>query len=90
MYNVGCGSPLSIEEQIKQIADVFARDRISSIEYRPDMPSSPQFILDIEKAKIELGYDPQYTFDKLLIDFKVEMENEPFSLLWGLKSDYYN
>ena len=89
IYNVGCGHPLSIEEQIKQIAVCFAGNTISSIEYKPDMPSSPQFILDIEKAKKELGYNPQYTFDKLLLDFKSEMECEPFSQLWGVKSDYY-
>jgi phosphoglucomutase len=29
------------------------------------------------------------TVDKLLLDFKSEMECEPFSQLWGLKSDYY-
>ena len=39
IYNVGCGNPISIEDQIKQIAIVFAEDKISSIEYRPDMPS---------------------------------------------------
>ena len=89
VYNVGCGEPVSIENQIKLMAKIFKREKESIIEYKPDMPSSPQFVLDIKKAERELGYAPEYTFEKLLIDFKKEMEEEPFAQLWGRKEDYY-
>lgn len=89
IYNVGCGEPISIEDQIKLIAKVFTNKKQSIIEYKPDMPSSPQFVLDIKKAQRELGYTPEYTFEKLLVDFRKEMEEEPFALLWGRKEDYY-
>ena len=79
----------SLEEQIKMIAKVFAPDVPSIVEYCPNKPSSPQFVLDITKARKELGYNPQYTFDKLLIDFKQNMEEEPFAILWGKRGDYY-
>ena len=89
VYNVGCGTPITIEDQIHIIAKVFAPNVSLPIEYCPDKPSSPQFVLDITKARKELGYNPQYTFEKLLIDFKHNMEEEPFAQLWGRKEDFY-
>ena len=89
VYNVGCGTPITIEDQIHMIAKVFAPNVSLPIEYCPDKPSSPQFVLDITKARKELGYNPQYTFEKLLIDFKHNMEEEPFAQLWGRKEDFY-
>lgn len=84
IYNVGCGNPVSIEEQIRTIAEIFATDKVSKIEYAPEKPSSPQFVLSIEKAKKDLGYSPQYDFRKMMIDFKKEMEELPFRKLWGI------
>lgn len=90
VYNVGCGSPVSIEYQIQQIARIFARDRQSEIVYLSDKPSSPQFVLDISKAERELNYHPKYDFVTMMEDFKKEMELEPFALLWGRKENYYD
>ncbi|BAV11786.1 hypothetical protein MOSL_1213 [Moraxella osloensis] len=44
--------------------------------------------LDISKTESELGYIQAYSYVDSLIDFKKEMESEPFSLLWGRKEDY--
>ncbi len=90
VYNVGCGKPISIENQILEIAEVFKNEKKSKIIYCSDKPSSPQFVLDITKAKMELGYNPQYSFNRLLLDFKEEMELEPFKRLWGDKTDFLN
>lgn len=88
IYNVGCGNPVSIEYQIRQIAEVFNGERKSEIVYRPDKPSSPQFVLSIEKARRELGYEPRYDFRQLLLDFKADMIAEPFARLWGRSKEY--
>lgn len=88
IYNVGCGNPISIEDQIKDIADVFDYGKKSDIVYAPDKPSSPQFVLSIEKARRELGYEPRYRFHDMIVDMKHEMETEPFALLWGRREDY--
>ena len=88
IYNVGCGTPISIEDQIRIIADVFNSGHKSVVVYRPEKPSSPQFILSIDKARRELGYQPQYGFEKMMRDFKDEMEHEPFAKLWGYKEEY--
>ena len=36
------------------LAEIFAREKKSEIVYAPEMPSSPQFVLNIEKARKEL------------------------------------
>jgi len=84
VYNVGSKNISTFEDQIKIIINVFSpKEKQSKIVYRPDMPSSPQFILDTKKAREELGYIPTYDCYKLFQDFKLEMENEPFCKLWG-------
>lgn len=84
VYNVCCGNPVSIEEQIKTIEEIFATDKVSKIEYAPEKPSSPQFVLSIEKAQKELGYKPKYDFRAMMLDFKKEMNEQPFRKLWGI------
>lgn len=88
VYNVGCGHPISIEDQIKLIAEVFNGDKKSKIVYCPEKNNSPQFVLSIDKARRELGYEPQYDFRKLLVDYKWYLENEPFASIMGKRSDF--
>lgn len=88
VYNVGCGRPISIEDQIYIIADVFSTGKKSDIIFKPNNTSSPQFVLDISKAVKDLGYAPIYGFRDMMVDFKKEMELEPFSKLWGEAKDY--
>lgn len=88
IYNVGCGNPVSIEEQIKIIAEVFADKKKSDIVYCPDKPDSPQFVLSIEKARRELGYNPKYSFRDMMLDIRHDMETNPFEKLWGKEEDY--
>ncbi|MDR2191639.1 MAG: NAD(P)-dependent oxidoreductase [Endomicrobium sp.] len=88
VYNVGNGIGISMREQIQGIIDVFCSERKKSkIIYRPELKSSPQFILDISKTK-ELGYISQFDYKQYLIDFKEEMETEPFRKLWGESKDF--
>jgi len=44
----------------------------------PDKPSAMEYIMDIENAKTELGYKPEYTYKKYLDDYKIEMQNNRF------------
>jgi UDP-glucose 4-epimerase len=82
MYNVGTGMPVTLEEEIRTIIDVFSPpDKRSEIIYRPDKPSTGGFLMDIENAKNELGYVPQYNCRKLFEDFKAEMEINRFKEL---------
>lgn len=81
-YNVGTGNPITIEEQVRTIVDVFSpKDSPSPIVYRPDKVCGGGFLMDIENAKEELGYIPQYDCRKLFEDYKKEMEIKRFAEL---------
>lgn len=81
-YNVGTGNPVTIEEQIKTIIEVFSpKDNPSEVIYRPDKVCGGGFLMDIENAKIELGYVPQYNCRQLFEDYKKEMLIQRFAEL---------
>jgi len=82
LYNVGTGIPVTMEEQIRAIVDVFSpKDNISKIVYMADKISTGGFLMDITNAKEELGYTPRYDCRKLFEDFKKEMELDRFKEL---------
>jgi UDP-glucose 4-epimerase len=70
-YNVGTGVGISLLDQIKGIIKVFGQN--NGIEFCPDKPNAPQYIMDITPARLELGYKPQYDYLTSLKDFKEEM-----------------
>ena len=73
-YNVGTGIPVSIEEQIKTIVEVFSpQGKPSPIIYCPEKPIGGGFLMDISNARLELGYVPQYSCKKLFEAYKQEM-----------------
>jgi UDP-glucose 4-epimerase len=74
-YNVGTGKPVTLEEQVRTIIDVFSpKSNPSPVLYCPEKPSTGGFLMDIENAKKELGYKPLYDCRKLLEDFREEMK----------------
>ena len=88
IYNVG-GKAVSLEEQIDGIIEVFSpRHAPSKKIYKPNMPDPRLLKLDISKTESELGYSQKYSYLDSLRDFKKDMENEPFALLWGKKEDF--
>lgn len=70
-YNVGTGVGISLLDQIKGIIQVFGK--YNAIEFCPDKPDAPQYIMDITPARLELGYEPKYDYLSSLKDFKKEM-----------------
>lgn len=83
-YNVGTGIPVTLQEQIKTIIQVFSpKNHPSEIVYCPEKPVGGGFLMDVENAKAELGYEPQYTCLKLFEDYKKEMEVDRFKELRG-------
>mgnify|MGYP003302519778 CR=1 FL=1 len=90
IYNIGSGGS-TLEERIRAIIEVFSpKDNPSKIIYKPEKRNAMQFVLDIRKTINELGYVPQYSWKDYLIDFKRDMESQPFAKLWGKESDYLN
>lgn len=78
-YNVGSGVGISLLDQIKGMAEVFNGDRKSNIYFSPEMRNAPQYIMCIDEAKKELGYEPKYYYLDMLKDMKREMELDRFN-----------
>ena len=82
-YNVGTGIKTTLREQIEGIIRVFSPDNHPSrIIPCPEKPSFVSFVMDVENAKNDLGYSPQYDYISYLRDYKVEMEKKRFDRLW--------
>lgn len=74
IYNVGTGIGTSLLDIVKGMVEVFGTDgRKSKVILRPDMPDTPQYIMDISNAKNDLRYEPDYSYREMLIDMKQEM-----------------
>lgn len=79
IYNVGTGIPVTMQEQIETIIDVFSpKDKRSQIIYRPEKPVGGGYLMDISNAKEDLGYEPKYTCRDLFENYKEEMQLDRF------------
>lgn len=81
IYNVGTGIPVTMQEQIETIIEVFGDKNKSKIVYKPEKKSGGGFLMDIENARTELGYQPEYTCKKLFENYKEEMAKNTFAEL---------
>nr|WP_325191444.1 NAD(P)-dependent oxidoreductase [uncultured Selenomonas sp.] len=82
LYNVGTGHPITLQEKINTIIEVFSpQDHPSKIVYCPEKKNSGAFCMNVDKAKRELGYAPVYDVRKLFEDYKNEMELNRFAEL---------
>lgn len=83
LYNIGSGKGLTIEEEAKAIVKVFSPpDKPSKLVYRPDIEEvrKRSYIWDISKAKRDLGWEPEYSYEEALIDYKKEMDRKHFEI----------
>jgi len=89
VYNVGGIAPVTLEEQISAITEVFCPpNKPSKIIYCPEKPGNREFAADIKKTRRELKYTPQWDLIRLYQDLKNKMEIEYLSKLWGTFKDY--
>jgi len=89
VYNVGGITPISLEDRVRGIIEVFSpSNKKSNIIYYPEKPGIPEYAADISKTRHELGYAPQWTYVKAFNDIKEKMHNNYFSKLWGTCEDY--
>lgn len=84
IYNAGTGIKTSLREQIQGMIEVFSPiEKKSKIIEKPEGASFDSFVMDIENAKTDLGYEPLYTYKKYLQDYKKEQELKRFDALWS-------
>lgn len=78
-YNVGTGMATTLQKQIEGIIEVFSpENHPSEIICKPEKPHAMQYVMDIENAKQELGYQPRYDYIGYLRDYKLEMDLKRF------------
>lgn len=88
-YNIGSPDRVSLDEMVHGIVEVFSPEGAPSpIIYDRNKSDTLQSILDWTKTAKDLNYKPEYDLIKMLQDFKKEMEEKPFSKLWGT-DEYY-
>ncbi|MFA5905339.1 MAG: NAD-dependent epimerase/dehydratase family protein, partial [Desulfobacula sp.] len=83
IFNISSGRRLTLEEQVRTIAQVFSPSNIlPKIQYIPEKENSiDSYFYDITKAKKELGWAPQYSFEQMLIDYRDEERKGRFEFL---------
>ena len=78
-YNAGTGIKTTMREQIEGIVKVFSpKENPSKIIECPEKKDCDDFVMDIENAKEELGYEPKYDYIAYLEDYKKEMKQNRF------------
>lgn len=82
-YNAGTGIRTTLRDQIQGMIDVFAPSGTHpKIREVPMDVKFTSFVMDIAKARKELGYEPEYTYLKYLEDYKKERSQKRFDQLW--------
>jgi UDP-glucose 4-epimerase len=92
MYNIASGKKLSLQQQVESVIKVFSPEGArSKIVYVPEKPNSiDSCVYDITKAKRELGWEPKFSFEDMLRDYKEEMERGNMSFLLNRKHRMIN
>lgn len=70
LYNAGTGSPVTLEQLVNEIIQVFAGEETVEKTYRPEMASQPNFTFDMSKTEADFGYQPQYDLRSMLMDIR--------------------
>jgi UDP-glucose 4-epimerase len=83
IFNITSGRYLTLKEQVETTVKVFWGDNTKpKIVELPDKPHNmDSFLYDNSKAKRELDWIPQYSFEEMLIDYKKEMKSKRFKYL---------
>lgn len=79
-YNMGTGRMTSLDEMVDVIIRTFCRpDHMSRKVYRPEKHDCVDYFMNVDKARKNLGYEPEYTPERLFADYKCEMEENRFA-----------
>ncbi len=83
LYNITSGYPLTLKQEAETIAKVFWGDSSKPIiiEVPEKVNSIDAFLYDNSKAKRELDWSPQFSFEDMLYDFIKESDANSFGYL---------
>lgn len=75
LYNAGTGSPVTLEQLVNEIIQVFAGEEPVEKTYRSEMASQPNFTFDMSKTEADFGYQPQYDLRSMLMDIRDSVDS---------------
>jgi UDP-glucose 4-epimerase len=83
LYNISSGQQLSLQDQAECVIRVFSSPgKRSEIRYQPETPHYfESYVYDIGKAQEILGWQPEYSFEDMLRDYRKERESGRFAFL---------
>lgn len=92
LYNISSGRSLTLKEEAETIARVFwGNNTEPKIVFRPDKINHiDSFVYDISKAKKELDWCPQFSFEDMLYDYIKEGNNNTFKYLLEKRKNMMN
>ena len=91
IFNLSGYEPYTLGDQIDGIIEAFSPTGKKSHKiYKPEKPDTPQNLLDSNKARTVLGWQPAYTWIDACRDIRKDMQEQPLALLWGKDTDYQN
>lgn len=83
-YNAGTGVKTTLREQIEGMIEVCSpKDHPSRIISKPEGATFTSFVMDIENARKDLGYEPEFSYKDYLVDYKKEEAQGRFNALWN-------
>ena len=83
LYNIASGQQLSLKDQAECVIRVFSPPGPHpEIQYLPQKPHYFEaYVYDITKAREVLGWQPKYSFEEMLWDYRKEQESGRFAFL---------
>jgi UDP-glucose 4-epimerase len=87
MFNIASGKALTLQEQVDSVVKVFSPkgSRSAIIYWQEELNSIAVCVYDIRKAGKVFGWQPQYSFEDMLMDYKMEMERGELNFLLDRK-----
>lgn len=74
VFNAGTGAPVSLDNLVDTIIEVFALKKDCKKIYKEDKPSQPNFTFDMTKTKDVFSYEPKYDLKRMLEDIKKNLK----------------
>lgn len=78
LYNAGTANPVSLDDLVNAMIEVFGEGREIKKVYKPHKKSQPNFTFDMAKTSLQFSYEPMFDIKQMLLDMKESLGLEAF------------
>ena len=79
VFNAGTGVPVSLDEFVDALINVFSPDTEVEKIFRPERFSQPNFTFDMSKTKATFNFVPEYSVEDMLFEIRDTLGIEKFN-----------